>query len=365
MVKRRRPYPYLKRDVSRHGQVRWYFLRDGRKTRLPDYPGASKEAEAAYYAALDEKPIEKAVGEARFAPGTFGHLCGRYLSSPGFVNRAPLTQDGYRRQIDRLREEFGKIPLKQFERRHIVAIVERKADKPGAANNVLKVLKILFSYALKADLIDRNPAAGVEKQSYRVGGAETWREEHAAMFQARWPLGCQQRTLFEIMWNTGLRIGDALKLGPQHIRDGRVRMVTSKTGDGIDLPLREALREALDAAPTPHLTYLATAQGRTRSAKAAYTWFSAAAKAAGLPKGFTAHGCRKGLLTAMAEARATEQQMQAVSGIRSPRVLQGYIREANKARLADDGMSVLDDLDRGENGTKSSPPSKKVGRNGK
>jgi integrase len=344
--------------------VRWYFRRGGRKVRLPDYPGASKEAEAAYYAARDEKPIVKAVGEDRFAAGTFGHLCARYLSSPGFVNRAPITQETYRRQIDPLRKEFGAIPLKQFERKHVVAIIERKADKPGASNNVLKVLKILFGYAVKADLLDRNPASGVEKQSYRAGGAETWRDEHATLFRARWPLGSPQRTLFEIMFNTSLRIGDALRLGPQHIRDGRVRMVTSKTGDGIDLPLRDELRKALDAAPTPHLTYLATVQGKTRSAKAAYTWFSAAAKEAGLPAGFTAHGCRKGLLTAMAEKRATEQQMQAVSGIKSPRVLQGYIRDANKARMADDGLSVLDKPAKGKSGTKNGPPSKKVGQTG-
>jgi integrase len=361
---KRRHFPFLKRDVSRHGQVRWYLRRNGRKIRLPDHPGASKEAEAAYYAALDEKPIVKTPADAHFAAGTFGHLCARYLSSPGFVNRAPITQETYRRQIDPLRKEFGLISLKQFERRHVVAIVERKADKPGASNNVLKILKILFSYAVKADLLDRNPATSVEKQSYRAGGAETWRDEHAVMFRARWPLGSPQRTLFEIMFNTSLRIGDALRLGPQHVRDGRVRLVTSKTGDAIDLPLRKELRAALDAAPTPHLTYLATVQGKTRSAKAAYTWFSDAAKEAGLPAGFTGHGCRKGLLTAMAEKRATEQQMQAVSGIKSPRVLQGYIRAANKARMADDGLSVLDEPGRGENGTKTGPPSKKVGQTG-
>lgn len=362
---RRQHFPFLKRDVSRHGQVRWYFRRNGRKVRLPDYPGASKEAEAAYYAARDEKPIVKEAGEDRFAAGTFGHLCVRYLSSGGFVNRAAITQETYRRQIDPLRKEFGSFQLKQFERKHVVAIVERKADKPGASNNVLKILKILFGYAVKSGLHDRNPATGLEKQSYRAGGAETWRDEHATMFRARWPLGSPQRTLFEIMFNTSLRIGDALRLGPQHVRDCRVRLVTSKTGDGIDLPLREELRVALDAAQTPHLTYLATVQGRTRSAKAAYTWFSAAAKEAGLPPGFTAHGCRKGLLTAMAEKRATEQQMQAVSGIKSPRVLQGYIRDANKARMADDGLSVLDDPGRGEHGTKPGPPSKKVGQTGK
>ena len=163
------------------------------------------------------------------------------------------------------------------------------------------------------------------------------------------------------MWSTGLRIGDALRFGPQHIRDDKISMRTGKTGWLLDgLPVSVDLRRALDAAPTPHLTYLATAHGRTRSAKAAYTWFSDAAKAAGLPAGFTtAHGLRKGVLTALADAGGSEKQMQAVSGITSPRVLQGYIRAADQQRLAESAMKLID---RGENGTESGPPSKIVGQ---
>lgn len=311
--------------------------------RLPDYPGASKEAEAAYYEAINDKPIVKVEpGEKRFAPGTFGNLCGRYLGSPKFLSLAPITQAGYRRHIDALRREFGHIPYADFRRRHIVAIIERKADKPGEANNVLKALQVVFTYAVKSDLLNVSPVAGVEKlkvATERAGGAEPWTEEHAAMFRARWPLGSPQRTLFEIMWNTTLRIGDALVLGPQHTREGRVRIVTSKRGVEVNVKISAELTAALSAAPTAHLTYLATQGGRTRSAKAAYTWFSEAARASGLAPGYTAHGCRKGRLTAAADGGATDQQLMALAGHSSAKSLPAYLKNTNRARLADDGLA--------------------------
>lgn len=367
---RRQPYPHLKRDVTRHGQVRWYFRRrDEPKIRLPDYPGASKEAEAAYYAALENRPVTPAAGEGRFPQGSFGHLCGRYLSSPKFLSLAPITQSGYRRQIDALRRgDYGDIasePYKAFRRKHIVAILERKATAPGEANNILKALQALFTYAVDAGLLEASPAAGVKKYEVtgdRAGGAKTWTEEHAAMFRARWPLGSPQRTAMEIMWCCGLRIGDAIKLGPQHVRDGRVRMVTAKRAVLVDNPIEPELAEALAAAPTRNLTFLATREGRTRSAKAAYSWFSEAAKAAGLPPGFSGHGCRKALATAGAESGVSEYELAAMMGWSSPRSAAPYVKDANKRRMADAGFSRLERGGEDGKGTTIGPPTKMVGQ---
>ncbi|MBM3655139.1 MAG: site-specific integrase [Alphaproteobacteria bacterium] len=357
---------YLKRDVSRHGQVRWYFRRGAEpKVRLPDYPGASKQAEAAYFSALDRKPTTPAPMADRWPSGSFGALVARYFESPKFRSLAPVTAAGYRRQLDRLRESIGHLAYRDFRRRHVVKLVESKSDKPGEANNVLKALQAIFSYAFKAELLDMpvSPAAGVEKLKVtgpRGGGSETWTDEHAALFRARWKLGSPQRTLFEIMWNTGLRIGDALCLGPQHVRGGRVQMTTHKRGVHVNVPVLPDLAEALAAAPTPHLTYLATQGGRTRSAKAAYTWFSEAARSAGIPPKFTSHGCRKGLLTEAAERGASDEQLAALGGHSSTKSVAAYTKKARRGVLADGAMAHLD---RGEEGTTDGPPSKRVGQN--
>jgi integrase len=344
---RRRPYPYIKCETHR-GKLRWRFRRviDGveRKVDLPDHPGASKEAEAAYYAALAGKPIERDLGEARFGAGTFGALVSRYFSSPKFLSLALVTQTGYRRQLDALRREIGQIPIGEFQRRHIVRLIERKADKPGEANNVLKALQAVFTYAVKADLLGRSPAAGVEKLKVTgptAGGSETWTDAHAALFRARWPIASPQRTLFEIMWNTGLRIGDALKLGPQHFRDGRIRMETHKKGVYVDIPVSPDLAEALAAAPTPHLTYLATQAGRPRSADSTYSKFSEWAREAGLPPKHTSHGCRKAILTEAAEDGATDQQLAALAGHSSTKSVAAYTKKARIRVLTDGAMARI------------------------
>lgn len=340
---RKQPYQFLKREITRHGKEVWYLRRTGQpKIRLPGHPGVSRENADAYFAALENRATVKTPGAGRFAPGTFGDLCARYLGSNKFLLRAPITQQTYRGQIEPLRIPFGQIPLEQFQPKHVVALMEQKSGKPGAANNVLKMLKILFGYGVKAGLMATNPAAHIEKDAYTSRGSEPWREEQVGKFRAEWPLGSPQRTALEIMINTGLRIGDTLKLGPQHIRDGAIHIRTGKTAVELTLPILHNLRLALDAAPTPHLTYLATAQGRTRSAKAAYSWFSAAAAKAGIPPGYTAHGLRKAIVTTLAERGATEQQMKAVSGHKGSRELQPYCQRAEQKRLAEDGMRLLD-----------------------
>lgn len=352
-------FEYLLRDDNRHGKVRWYVRPPGRhKKQISDHPSASPKAMAEYHAALKSEPT-KSAELSNFLHGSFGWVCSSYLSSAIFLNRAALTQVGYRRQIDKLRAEFGKHQIRDFQRRHIQAIIDRKATTPGEANNVLKSLSVIFNYALRTlEIIDKNPVHGISKLRTDHGGSKTWRQEHADQFRATWPLGSPQRTLFEIMWSTGLRIGDALRLGPQHItKDGRILLRADKNAADLNNPIMTDLAEALAAAPARHLTYLATQGGRTRSSKAAYTWFSAAAREAGLPKGFTAHGCRKGLLTAMAEAGKSAEQMKAVTGIRTDRVLSVYIKDANRQLLSDTGLSGIREP---ETGTGKTHPSEKV-----
>ncbi len=42
-------------------------------------------------------------------------------------------------------------------------IIGDKADTPEAANNLLKVLRVLLAYAVDANMIDHNPAIGIKK----------------------------------------------------------------------------------------------------------------------------------------------------------------------------------------------------------
>jgi hypothetical protein len=49
---------------------------------------------------------------------------------------------------------------------------------------------------------------------------------------------------------TGLRGGDAVRVGRPHLRDGVIRLATEKTGKRVAVAVPGALAEALAAGPT-------------------------------------------------------------------------------------------------------------------
>jgi integrase len=53
-------------------------------------------------------------------------------------------------------------------------------------------------------------------------------EDDIERFETRWPLGSRERIAFDVLLYTGLRRGDAVKLGRQHVRDGVFRIKTAE-----------------------------------------------------------------------------------------------------------------------------------------
>ena len=87
-------------------------------------------------------------------------------------------------------------------------------------------------------------------------GWPAWTDKDCAKFEKRWPLGTHQRLAYEIMRWTGLRIRDAVRLGPEHVK--QLKAVNGKTVTMISLvpiktrkqPLSRMYR-ADDAATAP------------------------------------------------------------------------------------------------------------------
>ena len=81
-----------------------------------------------------------------------------FYSSQEWRSRKPSTQATYRGILERMREELGKYPVKDFQRKHIKAVIDKKAATPAAANRYLSILEILFDYAIDEELRPDNPA---------------------------------------------------------------------------------------------------------------------------------------------------------------------------------------------------------------
>jgi integrase len=115
----------------------------------------------------------------------------------------------------------------------------------------------LFRWALDAGLVKTDPTLGVKNPSRRKGaGFIPWSEDHVAAYEARWPIGTRQRVWFDVLLYTGLRRGDAVRFGRQHIRDGIGTIKTEKSGFTVTvtLPILPVLAGTLDAGPCGDLT---------------------------------------------------------------------------------------------------------------
>jgi len=124
-----------------------------------------------------------------------------------------------------------------------------------------------------------------------LGGFPAWTEDDVDRYEARWPLGTKERVWLGVLLYTGLRRGDAVRVGCQHIRDGVVTLRTEKTGIIVTVPLLPALDEILRAGPCGDLAFICGENGCPLTKESFGNFFRDACNAAGVEK--SAHGARK------------------------------------------------------------------------
>jgi integrase len=142
-----------------------------------------------------------------------------------------------------------------------------------------------------------------------------------------------------VLLYTGLRCGDAVRFGRQHIRDGEIQLVTEKTGTPVPLPILPELAKTLAAGPCGDLHFIVGKNGRPMSAGYFSNEFVRAARAAGVPG--SAHGVRKIAATRAANNGATVAELEAMFGWTGGRMASYYTREADRRRLAKGAISKL------------------------
>jgi hypothetical protein len=180
--------------------------KDGFSTYLTGIPW-SEDFMRQYAAALDGVQAQASnLGAARTIPGSFDALCVSYYRSPEFRGLKASTQTTRRNIIERFRKEHGRKPIARLERAHIKDIIGAKAETPEAANNLLKVLRVLLDYAVSIDMLTSNPAIGVKRYKSRGDGIHTWSEAEIGQFEAAYPIGTKEQLAFALAIYTGQRV---------------------------------------------------------------------------------------------------------------------------------------------------------------
>lgn len=320
---------YLQRHVSRHGKVAWYVrVGRGKLVRiLGEYD--SDEFKANYLAALSGLPTPK----AKPSDKSLQWLYDRYRESMAWSRLSRATKRQRENILGRVMAKAGHEAFATLDNAAVVAGLDDRKDTPAQARNYLDAVKGLFRWAA-ANNHCKDPTLGVTtpKRLRTDKGHPPWDETDVAAYRKRWPLGTRQRVWMELLLGTGLRRGDAVMAGKQHIKDGAITMATEKTGMVVYCEVSPELAKVLKRGPTAGLTFICGERGEPLTKESFGNLFREACNMAGIKK--SAHGLRKLAATMDADAGYSDRELEAKYGWTGGFMASLYTRTANRKRLA-------------------------------
>lgn len=338
--------PHLHRETNRHGTIVWYVrIGKGPRIRVKAQFGTA-EFDEQYKDAIAGTPRN---GESARA-GSLSWLIERYRESTAWTKLSLDVRKQRERVFKKLNDAHGMEPFVYVDRKNVAAGHDRRKDRPHAARMFVMTLRGLFKWAVAADLASADPTQGIETPRPKTAGFTPWTKEWCEAFEKRWKTGTRERLAYDIFKHTGLRRGDAVRLGRQHVKIVAVgkRKVkksvatirTEKTGEVVSIVLPNALLASIKASPTGDLTFIVGERGKPYAKAAFGNWFGKVCKAAGVSG--RAHGIRKTRATLAAENGATERELDAMFGWRGGGMSRLYTESANRARLAAEGAAKLE-----------------------
>jgi integrase len=328
--------PHLHRQETRHGVVAWYVRRaHGPRTRIRAEYG-SEAFWAEYRAALEGKPPQSKTLKAH----TLAWALERYRHSSAWAGLSNATRRQRENIYRAVTKTAGDVLLCAITQETIKMGRERRKETPHAANNFLKAMRRFFMWAVEERLVPADPTKDVKwLKGTNDEGFHTWTEQELDRFEAYWPLGSRERLAFDFLLYTGLRRGDAVRVGRQHVRNNVITVRTEKTGEDVFIEILPPLAESIAATKTGDLAFLVSETGRPWVKESFGNWFRDICRKARCPG--SAHGLRKAGATRAAERGATERQLMAIFGWSSGRMAQHYTRKADRKRLSQDAVHLL------------------------
>jgi integrase len=232
-----------------------------------------KDAEGNYLAPGDENFLtvyNDLVVETRSSDKTrFAWLVEKYKGSDEYKALADSTKRVWGPWLDKVKDHFGKLRIKQFDRTDAIRPVIRKwrakwSKQPRTSDLGMQVLSRICSHGVDPEgVLTSNPCIGI-KHLYKGDRSDIiWLDTDVALLK--------EHTSKEVAWavdlaaHTGLRMGDLLRLSWSHIGENEITLYTSKGKKQrlvAIIPLYDALRTLLEAIPRRATTVLTNTRGR-------------------------------------------------------------------------------------------------------
>ncbi len=335
-LKRRALPPHVK-SVEAKGKLYYYFdtgrlKPNGKKLlkRLPDIKdkagfGGSYAGFMAHRARLSGDPV---------AATTVSIMIDRYQKSPDFARLAQNTRDQYNVYLTVIDRAIGVAPVGDVTRSTIHDLLDKMADRPGAANATLRTARALWTWGKKRELVSINPASEIDL--------------HAAKDYEPWP----EHLVAEAFEDEDRRVRLAVGLGHH--------LVPSLRREGLENP-PHGLRIVVSAiaARQQRMIVVGTAAEDQREPRVdrdlqlllrlllfdeehagANVRPAQAAHVADTLRGEVEHGLRKNAVNSLLEAGCSAAETAAVSG-QSLSLVEHYAKRRATGKLAASAMGKL------------------------
>lgn len=316
------------------GKTYYRFRRTGGgSVRLPGTPDSPEFHTA--YAKLISAPT---VNIGRYTPGSVAHTIDAYYRSADFSQLALGTQRDYCRYLARLDRSVGDRGMSALDTAYIFQIRDKLRDTPVAANHAIAVIRTLFRFALARHIVDDDPTANIGKlkggegfQRWSAADTDAFREAAAPMMRLALELGLY----------TGQRLSDVIRLAWSNYDGARFRLRQQKTKTSLSIPVHPELQTILIDTPRIGLMILTTKTGLAFHPRVFSRDFRETRIKAGLPEGLSFHGLRHTAAARLAELGAGAPEIQAITGHKSLKLVEHYIRQASQELQADRAIARL------------------------
>lgn len=258
--------PYVKTQVrtwthkttgEKSAKTYHYYRRPGAPNdgdAIPGEPGSPEFTAtlAAYNARADGQPDKP-------HESTVSGLLAAYKLSPEFARLREKTRYDYGRVLSRAEALFGDLPHAAMTTKIAYALRDKLQGTARMANLTLDVLRRVWSWGLRREIVTDNPFARPERFSTKPR-SDYWTPDDEAAFMAVAPP--EMRLAFIMATDTGQRRGDLLSMVWTAFDGQSLSLRQSKTGKSIKLPLTARLREALASVPRTSTHILTDATGK-------------------------------------------------------------------------------------------------------
>lgn len=331
-MKRKLP-KYVHKKTAK-GLTYYYFdtgLRDDKGNRmLRRMPDARTRAFAnTYKAAL----AARSKNEAGEVAKSFDWMVKLFERSTEFKALSDSTRKHYARYLGYANENFrnkaGRSwPVEIITAEHAVQIRDKFAHQAGTANAILRSIGALYAWAKK-------PGRRYVKENIASGVDELETGEHQP-----WPLELIEEALDDpairlpvaLLYFTGQRIGDVVKLGRGNLSRGVIALTQQKTGTALRIAIHKRLAEIIEAdAPKDAMVFLLSERGGPATAggirQRIQKW------ALGRGHKVVPHGLRKNAVNALLVAGCSSAEVSAITG-QSMEMIEHYAKQRDNEGLS-------------------------------